>query len=366
MTLHRPTKLSERADSTDRIAAAESALATLDAAASAMGNAADLVRLSMRREAVASARFDGLHAGLRDVLRLEATRERDGTLPCARAEASALHALRFLAALGRGLQRVGEEGRPTSEVMRDVLARLLEDSQRSVEGWPADARSSAADCPTAHGCGITLPAAVETAIAEVGSLLSCSRTLAETVSAATEAHRRIGSASVTMRECAPLARIVFMLVICASDRPWRALLAPSAAAIRQIRETSSAEPSGPTDRHEPGNMSIAWDAELVVHSVADTLALADRIETLSIEDEDRIASLGKAAHSARRVHAALQRRPVMTLPQILESTGLRVQPATSALHRLRALGIISEISGRHRNRVFGYDGLIALLEHRLW
>jgi hypothetical protein len=344
--MHRPIALPEPADSTDRIEAAESALATLDAAASAMSNLADLMRLSMRREAVASALIDGVDARLRDVLQLEATRQRDGSLPCAKAEANALHALRYFTTLENRVQRIGAERWPTAGELRDTFVHLLEDIQRSAAGWAVDTGAVAAPCPLSRTEVGEIPEGVESILACVAAELACARTLAEPVSAATAAHRRITSAAGTMPACAPLARTVFMLVMCANDRPWRALLAPSAAALRR-------------------ECRLTWDAELVVQSVADTLALADRMATLSIADEDRIESLGKAAHSARRVHAALQRRPVMTLPQILDFTGLRVQPATSALHRLRALGIITEISGRHRNRVFGYDALIALLEHGL-
>jgi hypothetical protein len=57
----------------------------------------------------------------------------------------------------------------------------------------------------------------------------------------------------------------------------------------------------------------------------------------------------------------LQRRPIVSLPRLLEETGLGVQTATSALHRLRGLGMVREMTGRHRHRVYSYDAYVTLL-----
>jgi len=46
---------------------------------------------------------------------------------------------------------------------------------------------------------------------------------------------------------------------------------------------------------------------------------------------------------------------------MMDTTGLQVQAATSALHRLRGLGIIREITHRHRHRLYSYDGYVAII-----
>jgi hypothetical protein len=117
----------------------------------------------------------------------------------------------------------------------------------------------------------------------------------------------------------------------------------------------------PDDRDE----AAARFADEIVASAAATGPLVERIAVLIREDEKRIGALSKAAHSARRVHLALQRLPVIAVPQLLEVTGLRVQAATSALHRLRALGIVREITGRYRHCVYSYDAYVTLLSHDL-
>jgi Fic family protein len=128
--------------------------------------------------------------------------------------------------------------------------------------------------------------------------------------------------------------------------------------------TPTKEPDGVAESDQ--DELAARFADGLVASADDALSLVERIMRLIEEDERRIGALSKAAHSARRVHLALQRSPVIALPSLLQETGLRVQAATSALHRLRALGIVREITGRHRHCLYSYDAYVTLLSHDLW
>ena len=91
-------------------------------------------------------------------------------------------------------------------------------------------------------------------------------------------------------------------------------------------------------------------------------ALVGRLTALDDLDRARIDTLGKAAASAHRVHRVLERWPIASVTRIIETTGLQVQAVTSALHRLRGLGIVREISRRHRHRLYCYDAWITLLD----
>jgi Fic family protein len=84
---------------------------------------------------------------------------------------------------------------------------------------------------------------------------------------------------------------------------------------------------------------------------------------LSISEEDRkyIQSLGRAAGSALRVHYALLQRPVLTIPKIQEMAGLQPNTIMSSLERLIKLGMVNEITGKLRNRVFVYNNYIKIL-----
>jgi len=110
-----------------------------------------------------------------------------------------------------------------------------------------------------------------------------------------------------------------------------------------------------------------WEAWLSfflngVHETADgAVATARRITNLFIEDRKRIVPTGRRAGSALRVHDALKRRPLLTLPEVVRQTALSAPTSGAAMEGLVALGIARELTGKRRNRVFAYDGYLAIL-----
>ena len=84
---------------------------------------------------------------------------------------------------------------------------------------------------------------------------------------------------------------------------------------------------------------------------------------LRLFDEDRrhINGIGRAAGSALRVHEWLQKQPLTSVSKAAEAPGLSYNTATSALQNLEHLGIVREITGKQRNRVYLYDRYLAIL-----
>ena len=79
------------------------------------------------------------------------------------------------------------------------------------------------------------------------------------------------------------------------------------------------------------------------------------------QDERKIQALGKAASTTLRVFQAFKERPLLTLRRVCGRTGLSFPAASKAVERMEGLGIVREISGRRRNRVFAYDRYAAIL-----
>ena len=92
-------------------------------------------------------------------------------------------------------------------------------------------------------------------------------------------------------------------------------------------------------------------------------ALADARAWLEFQqDRDRVHTVsGRRAGSVLRIHEALKRRVVLSLPAACLETGLAFQTAASAMNVLAAQGVAREITGRHRNRVFVYSQYLAIL-----
>jgi len=88
---------------------------------------------------------------------------------------------------------------------------------------------------------------------------------------------------------------------------------------------------------------------------------ARRLVSLFQEDRERIVPYGRRAGSALRVHDMLKARPVASLPQVCDRTGLSFPTAAGSMDLLTKLGIARETTGKARNRVFVYERYLAIM-----
>jgi Fic family protein len=80
------------------------------------------------------------------------------------------------------------------------------------------------------------------------------------------------------------------------------------------------------------------------------------------EDKSRLTNLGRASGSALRLHAVLRRRPLLRIGRAAEITGLTEPTIAASVARLEGLGIVREITGRQRGRIYRYSAYLDLLE----
>lgn len=88
---------------------------------------------------------------------------------------------------------------------------------------------------------------------------------------------------------------------------------------------------------------------------------AQKIVALFAKDRQKIEQLGRVASSVLRLHELLQQRPLITVA--VANRALDLSPPTirvSAQH-LVALGILSEVPGRGRSRLYVYDSYLGIL-----
>ncbi|HEV3049395.1 MAG TPA: Fic family protein [Longimicrobium sp.] len=98
--------------------------------------------------------------------------------------------------------------------------------------------------------------------------------------------------------------------------------------------------------------------DAVARQAADTtLALRELFQV----DQQRVMTLGRAAVSALRVYEVLKERIVVSIPRAAQETGLTWPTVNDALRRLLQLGIVREVSGRNRARVYVYQRQLDLL-----
>jgi Fic family protein len=99
---------------------------------------------------------------------------------------------------------------------------------------------------------------------------------------------------------------------------------------------------------------IAETAESAVATARRLLGIAER-------DREKIRDRGRAAGSAEVVHHALQRMPVCTVARLAKTTKLTLPTVLKALDVLEQLGIVREVTGKQRHRIYHYDGYMNVL-----
>ena len=111
----------------------------------------------------------------------------------------------------------------------------------------------------------------------------------------------------------------------------------------------------------------AWEAwlEFFLDGVAETanqaFDAATRIVDLFKRDRERITADSERAGSALRLHELLQHNPYATANSLVARTGLTAPTVNAALADLERLGIVAEVTGRRRGRVFGYRAYLDIL-----
>lgn len=113
----------------------------------------------------------------------------------------------------------------------------------------------------------------------------------------------------------------------------------------------------------------AWNAWLrfflrgVQETASQAVEAARTMRQLFQQDRERIGTeLGRAAGSALRVHELMQRRPVLNVKQANRELSISKPTVRSAIENLQALGIVRELTGKERYRVYVYDRYFNILD----
>jgi Fic family protein len=111
-----------------------------------------------------------------------------------------------------------------------------------------------------------------------------------------------------------------------------------------------------------------WEAWLLffVDAVAETanqaVATARRLNQLREQDKVRLGELGRQAGSAGLLLDALFQQPIANVAHLSERTGLTPATVGRVLTSLEdTLGIVHELTGQKRNRIFAYRAYIDIL-----
>jgi Fic family protein len=110
-----------------------------------------------------------------------------------------------------------------------------------------------------------------------------------------------------------------------------------------------------------------WEAwlEFFLTGVKETsdqaINAARRIISLLEADRKKIESLGRPAASVLRVHEYAQTHPILSIASTAEKIGITFPTVAGAVDHLQQLGIMREITGKQRHRLFAYGAYLDIL-----
>lgn len=339
----------------DRLSLAERALGRLDGITMLLPRQELFLYMYVRKEAVLSSQIEGTQSTLSDLLRFETEAQAGQPIDDIREVSNYVDAMMY------GLERL-EELPLSLRLIREMHERLLQSGRGGTKSPGEFRRSQNWIGGTRPGNALFVPPPITELDASLGDLERFmhedeSRLPAlikagllhvqfETIHPFLDGNGRIGRLLVTLYLCVhgvlrkPLLYLSLYLKTHRADY-YRLL--------QEVREHG------------------AWEAwlDFFLTGVADTanqaFDAATRIVELFKADRERITAESERAGSALRIHDLFQQNPYLTANLLVERTGLSAPTVNAALADLERLGIVDEVTGRRRGRVFGYRRYLAIL-----
>ena len=310
----------------------------------------------VRKEAVLSSQIEGTQSSLSDLLLFELQEAPGAPLD------DVVEVSNYVAAMDHGLKRIREGFPLSNRLIREIHGKLLSTGRGSTkepgefrrsQNWVGGARPgtavfvpppphSLADCMGdlerfLHGEHEQLPVLLQAGFAHVQF---------ETIHPFLDGNGRVGRLLITFLLChAGVLKepILYLSLYFKQNRDEYYRL------LDYVRKEGDWE------------VWFEFFLEGVRQTADSAVTTAKRLVALFQEDKSRIREGGRTAGSALRVHDVLKERPIISLQEASRRAGISFPAASSGTKLLADLGIVRELTGKRRNRLFGYHRYLAIL-----
>ena len=338
-----------------RLGAAERALGRLDGVTILLPSHELFLYMYVRKEAVLSSQIEGTQSTLTDLLRFETEAKGGEPVDDVREVSNYVEATMY------GLERM--ETLPLSlRLIRELHGRLLQSGRGATKNPGEFRRSQNWIGGTRPGNALYLPPPVN----ELAGVLDAFERFIHEEESRLPALIKAGLLHVQFETIHPfldgngrIGRLLVTLYLCGRGVLRQPLLylslylkthrAEYYRLLQEVRENGAWE------------LWLGFFLEGVAETANQAFDAATRIVELFKRDRERIAAGGERVGSALRVHAYLEANPLATANRLREHTGLSAPTVNLALGDLERLGIVAEISGRRRGRVFRYSAYLEIL-----
>ncbi len=310
----------------------------------------------VRREAVLSSQIEGTQSSLSDLLLFEIDDAAGAPMD------DVVEVSGYVSALTHGVDRLREGFPLSARLLREVHEKLLARGRGQTKN-PGEFRRSQ------NWIGGTRPGHAAFVPPPPHEVPGCIAALERFLHASDDGYNaviRAGLAHVQFETIHPfldgngrVGRLLITLLLHASGTLSRPLLYLSLY-LKQHR----AEYYGHLDAiRREGDWERWIDFYLtgVEHTATQAVSTAQRLLAMFAEDERRIIDTRRGGGTQRRVFDAFRRRPLGTHQSVARRLGISFPTASRAIEALERAGILIEITGRRRGRVYKYQKYLDVL-----
>ncbi len=335
---------------------ANSAIGRLDGVTSILPDTSLFLYMYVRKEAILSSQIEGTQSSLSDLLLFES--EEAPGIPLDDVQ----EVSNYVAAMNHGLDRI-HQGFPLSlRLIREIHAILLDNGRGSTKQPGEFRRSQNWIGGTRPGNALFVPPPphrVLDLMSDLEAFIRADTQEMPTLIKAGLVHVQFETIHPFLDGNGRLGRLLITFLLCAQGILKEPLLYLSLHfkthrrqyydLLQQVREQGDWE---------------TW-LEFFLEGIAETSLQASEtareILALFESDQYRIDGLGRPAASALRVHQLLQRKPVTGIPAAAQRLGISPPTIAKSIQHLKDLGIVREITGRQRGRMFVYSDYLGIL-----
>jgi len=332
------------------------ALGRLDSVSVLLPDTSLFLYMYVRKEAVLSSMIEGTQSSLSDLLLFE-LKHQPGVLLDDVQDVS-----NYVAALNHGIKRLGEDFPLSLRLLKEIHSVLLSKG-RGKECDPGEFRRSQNWIGGSHpGNAAFVPPPSEYLQECMGKLelfLHDQPKKTPVLIKAALAHVQFETIHPFLDGNGRLGRLIITLLLCSEKILKEPMLYLSLyfkthrqryyELLNEVRLTGDWE---------------AWldfFADAVIYTATQAVKTAQQLIKLSTEDGLRINGLKRISGSAHLIHKAMLERPMTSPNWIHEKTQLSPATVNASLRELEQLGIVKEVTGQKRNRLYSYVEYIRIM-----
>jgi Fic family protein len=340
----------------DLLERANRGLGRLDGLSTLLPDRALFLYFYVRKEAVLSSQIEGTQSSVSDLLLYESG-EGDAVPFDDVSEVSS-----YVAALNLGLERL-RSGFPLSlRLIREIHSVLLS-TGRGSERTPGEFRNSQNWIGGSRpGNALFVPPPVEEVIPCLGALenfLHDKPSRTPTLIKAAMAHVQFETIHPFLDGNGRLGRLLITFLLCAEEAISEPLLYLSlylkANRARYYELLQRVRMEGDWEEW------LRFFLQGVIETSEQATDTARRILALFDADRETLTALGRTGHSALRILEFMRRNPLLSATKAASGVGLSMPVTNQALERLQESGIVREVTGRKRGRLFAYRAYLDIL-----